>query len=104
MARPDAREPAVKRLGLVISIGMVFSLPAHAAGIDSRVYTCANLQALIAGRGFVFIGQPAFGDFVVANASFCGGGGVMQQRRLAPADYPACPVNYCTGYPSDKDN
>ena len=44
--------------------------------------------------GYVFIAQP-FGDFVVANASYCSGGERVQTRSVATADYPQCPVNYC---------
>jgi hypothetical protein len=49
---------------VVIALGV----PASAAGIDSRIYTCAALQALITANRFVFISAPVFGDFVVADA------------------------------------
>ena len=71
--------------------------PAAAAGIDSRAYTCAGLQALVQARGFVFISQATFGDFVVANASFCSRGMFTQIRTVATSDNPECPVNYCVG-------
>jgi hypothetical protein len=74
---------------------MLSGSPADAAGIDSRAYTCADLHALIQAQGFVFISQPAFGDFVVANPSFCGGGEAVQPLSVPTADRPECPVNYC---------
>lgn len=69
--------------------------PAFAAGIDSRLYTCATLHALVQERGFVFIGNPDFEDFVVANASVCSGGQLVQVRSVPTSDQPECPVNYC---------
>ncbi len=84
----------MKSVVLLIA-AMTFSGAAVAAGIDSRGYTCAGLQALIAARGFVFIAQPAFGDFVVSNPSYCGGGEVVQLRSVPTADAPECPVYYC---------
>ena len=76
---------------------MALSSSTLAAGIDSRTYTCADLHGLIAAKGFVFISQATFEDFVVANASYCAGGGaaVLQLRSVATADRPECLVNYC---------
>jgi|SRR5579862_5852 len=88
---------------LVFAIGLVaFGSAAYSAGIDSRVYACRDLQALIAARGFVFISQPAFGDFVVASASFCGGGDYLQSRSVPTTDNPDCPVNYCAAFTSSE--
>ena len=56
---------------------MALGSPAFAAGIDSRASTCAELQRMITTRGFIFINNPNFGDFVVANPSYCSGGGGM---------------------------
>ena len=52
---------------------------------------------MIAAKRFVFISQPAFGDFVVANISYCSGAGAMilQRRSVATTDNPECLVNYC---------
>jgi hypothetical protein len=89
------------RRSLMIAAGVALALfaPAYAAGVDSRAYTCAALQSMIAARGFVFISLPAFGDFVVANVSYCsgvgGGGGVLQLRSVATTDSPECVVNCC---------
>ncbi len=82
----------------VILAAMAISASAFAAGINSRAYTCAGLRSLITVQGFVFINNPDFEDFVVANVSSCGGGGSAQlQRRSVPtADGAECPVNYCT--------
>jgi hypothetical protein len=78
---------------------MTFGFSAFAAGIDSRTYTCAALQGQIAAQGFVFINNANFRDFVVANASYCGGGSSVQvQRRSVPTtDIAECLVNYCGG-------
>ena len=75
----------------------LFSASASATGIDSRVYTCADLHHLIAASGFVFISQPAFGDFVVAGPYYCGGGQTMRLRSVPTLDRPECTVNYCEG-------
>ncbi len=77
---------------------MALGSPAFAAGIDSRAYTCADLQRMITAQGFIFINNPNFGDFVVANSSFCGGGGAMplQRRSVSTIDNPECLVNYCS--------
>jgi hypothetical protein len=82
---------------LIFILGaMALCSSAVAAGIDSRTYTCADLQGLIAAHGFVFISQATFGDFVVANASYCAAGAtVLQLRSVATADRPECLVNYC---------
>lgn len=84
----------MKRLALILVI-VTLSSPAFAAGIDTRLYTCAALHALIQTKGFVFIGNPDFEDFVVANASFCAGGHLPQLRSVPASDQPECPVNYC---------
>jgi hypothetical protein len=68
---------------------------ASAAGVDSRSYTCSGLHSLIAAHGFVFISQATFGDFVVANRSYCSGDDVLERRSVATSDSPECPVNYC---------
>jgi len=92
------RRMLVKRLTLILG-AMALSFSASAAGIDSRAYTCPALQSLIAARGFVFISQPAFGDFVVADVSYCSGagsgGGVLQLRSVPTTDSAECLVNYC---------
>jgi hypothetical protein len=77
---------------------MILSSPAFSAGVDSRTYTCAALQSLITAQRFVFINNPTFEDFVVADASSCGGGGSAQltRRSLPTIDNPECLVNYCT--------
>jgi hypothetical protein len=90
-----------KRVALILG-AMALSSSTFAAGIDSRVYTCANLQAAITANGFVFISQPAFGDFVVSNVYYCGGGAPQVQLRSVPTtDRPECPVNYCVGRNKD---
>lgn len=94
----DQREVMMKRLALILTM-TVLSFSAFAAGIDSHIYTCADLHALIATRGFVFINNPDFEDFVVADVSYCPGGrynGIIQLRSVATRDNPECLVNYCT--------
>ena len=74
---------------------LAFASPAFAAGIDSHAYSCADLHALIATNGFVFIGNPDFQDFVVANGSFCLGADITRPRSVATIDRRECVVNYC---------
>jgi len=81
----------------MVMAAMVVTAAASAAGIDSRTYTCPNLQALIAAQGFVFISQPVFGDFVVASGYYCGSGQRVQLRSVPTVDNPQCLVNYCVG-------
>lgn len=89
---------------ILVAACLIAAAPAGAAGIDSRVYRCAALQSLIAANGFVFISQPAFGDFAVSGAYYCGGGDKVQTRSVPAADTPDCPINYCEAYTSGKDN
>jgi hypothetical protein len=86
----------------LIAGAMVLATAASAAGIDSRAYSCAALQSMVATKGFVYISQP-FGDFVVANISYCAGSGSMllQRRSVATVDQPECLVNYCMDRPID---
>ncbi len=94
----------MKILLVIVAAMALAGTPAIAAGIDSRLYSCAALHSLVAAQGFVFISQATFGDFVVANASYCGGGDVMQTRSVATADQPECVVNYCNAYTSSEGN
>ena len=94
--RPPRRCGArrMKPVGLILS-AMVVGSSAFAAGVDSRSYSCSGLQALIAANRFVFINNPDFGDFVVANASYCSGAEVIQLRTVPTTDNQECVVNYC---------
>jgi hypothetical protein len=84
---------------LVISAtALVFGLPAFAAGIDSHAYTCGELHALIAARGFVYIGIP-FQGFVVSGADVCSGDERLESRSVATSDNPQCTVPYCETRP-----
>jgi hypothetical protein len=85
---------AMTKLSLVLTM-TAFSFPAFAAGIDSHAYTCASLHALIAANRFVFIHTISFQDFVVSDASYCGGGEYLQLRSVPTSDNPQCLVNYC---------
>ena len=78
-----------------IVAAMNFSSSAYAAGVHSRAYTCDGLHALVAANRFVFINYPSFMDFVVANASYCSGGEMLQLRSVPTSDNPECTVNYC---------
>ena len=81
---------------LVYILGaIVFSFSAFAAGIDSRTYACTDLQSIIAARGFVFISQATFGDFAVANVSYCAGGNILELRSVTTSDRAECLINYC---------
>lgn len=77
---------------------LVPASPALAAGIDSHAYACGELHSLVAEHGFVFVGNPDFQDFVVADVSLCPGGAYnsyIQLRSVATRDNPECPVNFC---------
>ena len=81
---------------LAFLAGMLLVSGAAAAnGVDSRAYSCTGLQSLIAQHGFVFISQATFGDFAVADRSFCTGGNILELRTVATGDAPECPINYC---------
>jgi hypothetical protein len=88
------RGMSVKRIALILG-ATALSSSTFAAGIQSHTYTCTDLQRLITAKGFVFISAPDFGDFVVANISYCGGGGQIQLRSVPTTDRPECLVNYC---------
>jgi len=78
-------------------VAALIAVPAAAAGIDSRNYSCSALQALIRQHGFVFIGNPDFQDFVVAGEAQCGIAATVQWRSVPTADRPECIVNFCVG-------
>ena len=88
----------MKKLAAIMG-AMALSSAASAAGVDLRGYSCAGLQSLIAAQGFVFISQATFGDFVVADVTYCsgagGGAGGIQLRSVPTSDNPQCLVNYC---------
>jgi hypothetical protein len=84
----------MKRIAVILA-AMAFGSSAFAAGIDSRTYTCPGLQTLIAANRFVFLNTPGFGDFAVADRSYCSGSDIVQRRTVPTSDYPECPVNYC---------
>jgi hypothetical protein len=86
----------MKTIALAMTL-IALPVAAFAAGIDSRTYTCDALHALIQERGYVFISQPAFGDFVVADRSDCPGNAIVQLRSVQTLDAPECVVNYCVG-------
>ena len=84
----------------VIAAAVVaFGSSAFAAGVDSRAYTCGGLHALIAQRGFIYIGIP-FQNFAVSGANFCSGNERLESRSVATSDNPLCPVPYCEERPS----
>jgi hypothetical protein len=87
---------SVTRLSLAVG-AMTLSSSIFAAGIDSHSYSCAALHNLVTAQRFVFINNPTFGDFVVADVSYCGGGGSaqIQVRSVPTIDNPECLVNYC---------
>ena len=88
---------SIGRLASILG-AIAISSSIGAAGIDSRTYNCPALQALVVAQRFVFINNPTFEDFVVADASYCGGGGSarMVRRSVPTTDNPECLVNYCT--------
>ena len=78
---------------------MALTSAVYAAGIDSRSYSCADLQRMVAARGFIFINTPNFADFAVTSPSYCSGEGAgivpLQRRSVPTIDNPECLVNYC---------
>ena len=83
-----------KRL-LCLLAALLASSPALAAGINSRAYSCSALQALLAQKGFVFIGNPDFQDFARSPDYPCDGDSRPQPRSVPTTDNPECVVNYC---------
>lgn len=86
---------------VTIAATLAFGSSAFAEGIESRAYTCGGLHALIAARGFVYIGIP-FQGFVVSGANFCGGDERLESRSVATSDDPQCTVPYCEYRPSQE--
>ncbi len=84
---------------MLVAAAVAFSSSSLAAGIDSRAYTCGELHALIAARGFVYIGIP-FQGFAVSGANFCSGDERLETRSVATSDNPECVVPYCETRPS----
>ena len=68
-------------------------------GINQDYEAIGDLHALIASQGFIFISQPAFGDFVVSGRNYCGGVDLVQLRSVPTTDNPQCVVNYCVPQP-----
>src|SRR5947199_10367084 len=86
---------SVLKPSVLFIFAITFSSSALPAGVDSRAYTCDGLHALVAANRFVFINYPSFMDFVVANASYCSGGEIIQLRSVLTSDNPECLVNRC---------
>jgi hypothetical protein len=84
----------MKRVALALAV-MALGHSAFAAGIDSRAYSCPQLQGLIATYRFVFINNPNFDDFVVADQSQCSFSQIVIRRTVPTIDNPECIVNYC---------
>jgi hypothetical protein len=101
---PRNGEIMLARLILALGVALAPVIPADAAGIDSRAYTCSDLHSLIAAYRFVFISAATFGDFVVAGPYYCGGGEIFEVRSVATRDLAECPVNYCRAYTSSEQN
>jgi hypothetical protein len=85
----------MKKCILIVAAMAFGSAAAFAAGIDSRSYTCPGLQAVIAANRFVFINTPGYGDFAVADRSYCSMSDIIQRRTVPTTDSADCPVNYC---------
>jgi hypothetical protein len=72
----------MKRVALAFAV-MALGPSAFAAGIDSRAYSCPQLQGLIAIYHFVFINNPNFDDFAVADQSQCSFSQIGHQAHRA---------------------
>jgi hypothetical protein len=87
----DFANELIKRSLLSVALALaLFSSSARAAGVDSRVYTCDGLHALLGANRFVFINYPTFMEFVVDNGSYCSAG-EMIGLRSAPTRLPKRP-------------
>ena len=84
----------MKRVALVLVV-MALGSSAFAAGIDSRAFSCFQLQGAIAAYRFVFINNPNFDDFAVADHSQCSFSQIVIRRTVPTIDNPECIVNYC---------
>ena len=84
----------MKRVALLLAV-MALCPSAFAAGIDSRAFTCSQLQGAIATYRFVFINNPNFDDFAVADQSYCTFSNIVIRRTVPTTDNPECVVNYC---------
>ena len=91
----------MKNFAIVAAV-LAFGSSAFAAGIDSRVYTCSGLHALIAAKGFVYIGIP-FQGFAVSGVSFCSGDERLESRSVVTSDNPQCAVPYCETQPGQEN-
>jgi hypothetical protein len=97
------REATMHRLAFIVATTIaattILGSSSLAAGVNSYDFNCNDLQALIIRQGFVFINNPHFQDFVVADVSYCPGGRPaarrIQVRSVATRDNPQCLVNYC---------
>ena len=87
----------MKRSVLTVALAL-FGSSALAAGVDSRAYTCDGLHALVAANRFVFVNYPSYMDFVVANASYCSSGEIIQLRSVPTSDNPQCLVTRCRNH------
>ena len=84
----------MKRVALALVV-MALGSSAFAAGIDSRAFSCFQLQGAIAAYRFVFINNPNFDDFAVADQSQCSFSDIVIRRTVPTTDNPECIVNYC---------
>lgn len=91
----------MRRFAIAAAV-VAFGASAFAAGVDPRAYTCGDLHALIAARGFVYIGVP-FQGFAVANASVCSGDERLESRSIATRDNGNCVVPYCESRPTQEN-
>jgi hypothetical protein len=92
---------AMRVIAYVLALA-VFGSSTFAAGINSRVYSCAGLQGMIAARGFAYIGNPNFQDFVVSGPQFCSGSDRIELRSVATSDNPECAVRHCSSRPDTE--
>ena len=90
------RRMSVIRLALALS-AMAIGSSTFAQGADSRALTCTALHNMVTAQHFIFINNPNFQDFIVADVSYCSGGGSaqIQLRSVPTSDNPECVVNYC---------
>jgi hypothetical protein len=97
------QEDILMRKFAIAAAVAAFGSSAFAAGVDPQAYRCGDIHALIAARGFVYIGAP-FQGFAVANANSCAADERLEPRSVATLDNRDCVVPYCESRPTQENN
>ena len=94
---PSHRE-ALSNLQYGLATGKAVTVLIGEAGTGKTTLLHAAFESELCRHvRYVYINNPSFRDFVVANASYCSGGEIIQLRSVPTRDNPECLVNYCRG-------